>query len=121
MGKAQDASEIIVTVIEEQTIRTLSFDFDALDYTNDSTEDSFSSRSKLMVVEPNLLFWTHPLGQMILDLNLMVARSIHYSSSLSMTSLDSVITSYRYATALSWEWSTSGNDIIWINHVFLRF
>lgn len=52
---------------------------------------------------------------MVFDLNLMVARSVHYSSDLELTSLTSIITSYRYVSALSWEWSTTGNDVIWIN------
>ena len=52
---------------------------------------------------------------MLFDLNLLVSRSVQYSSSLELTSLESFISSYRYVTALSWEWSTTDNDSIWIN------
>ena len=61
VGKAQDASQVIVTIIEDSAVvRTIAFDFDddALDYTN----ASLSSKSSLVVAEQNVLMWTHPLG-----------------------------------------------------------
>ena len=37
VGKAHDASEVIVTIIELETIHTISFDFNALDYSSSFT------------------------------------------------------------------------------------
>ena len=62
VGKAEDASAVIVTIIELETIQTISFDFDALDYSTSFTQASFYSKTALTVIQADSLLWTHPLG-----------------------------------------------------------
>ena len=46
----------------------------------------------------------------------MVARSIDFSSSLQPTSLEAVVSSYRYVSAWYWDWeSSSSTDALWVN------
>lgn len=116
VGKAQESNQVIATIVEQDTVRTISFSFsDDLGYPNDSTEDLFNSNCALSVIEANLLLWKHPLGMVVLDLNLMVARSINFSPSLALTSLEAVPMLSRYIFALSWDWSPAESDVLWMN------
>ena len=86
VGKANDKSEIIVTKIEDGNVEFFSYSFDSLDY-EENIEDSFYSICQLTVIETNVLLWTHPLGTMLIDLNLRLSRAVHFDSDINTTSL----------------------------------
>ena len=45
----------------------------------------------------------------------MIARAVHFESDLDIASLMTTVDNNRYLNALSWEWSSTGNDSIWLN------
>ena len=66
-----------------------------------------------MVVETDLLLWTHPLGSVLIDVDEKLARSVHLDSDDGLYSLVSVVDSYRYIYQVSW-YPDSSSDQLWL-------
>ena len=111
----EDSSAIVVTKIEQEVVETFSFDLPSLDYATYATD--FLGKSTLSVIETNRLLWTHPLGAVLIDLDLRVARSVYAASDENLVALSTTTDSSRYMRTVSWKWSDSEdvNDVIWLH------
>lgn len=96
----QDEDNFLVIVIENGNINSFTFDSSDIDFTEYSANTG--AKCQLKVLETGFLLWTHPLGAFLVDLNIRVARSVHFASGQDLLSLVSVAQNDRYIHTLSW-------------------
>ena len=114
VGKAGDSSQIIVTRIEENQYDTFTFDLSELEYLTIDALEEYNSRCSLEVIDTNVLLWTHPLGSMVIDLDLKYVRSLYYSSDENLSTILTTTSSNRYLNAFSVESITDENNKLWV-------
>ena len=113
VGKLQDETEVLVTIIENEKLYKFAFETTFLAHSNYDREAK--SRGQLTIIQPRIILWQHAYGVLLIDLDSKIARSLHLARTYEFTSLITAPYLFRYLNTISWEKSYTSTDSIWLH------
>lgn len=75
VGIIAGKDDLLVTVIENETISTYVFASSEIDF---AAADTQSAQCSLKVLRTNVLLWTNPFGTVLIDLEMGIVRSVYF-------------------------------------------